>query len=124
MNFAAFHIDWRNIQQHVVVGGIGSVDNTGDAVSKGFELEASYLPVDRLRIGINAAYTDARLTAPAAGIAAVRLGNTPRWGASVLLDYELPLASRWIVHFGGGWRYVAEQGTAISAQTGAGWSAS
>ena len=119
VNFAAFRIDWRNIQQHVVVGGIGSVDNTGDAVSKGFELEASYLPVDRLRIGINAAYTDARLTSPAAGIVAVRLGNTPRWAASVLLDYELPLANRWIVHLGGGWRYVAEQGTAISAQTGA-----
>ena len=118
-NVAAFRIDWRNIQQAVTVGGIGSGDNTGDAVSKGFELEASYLPVDRLRIGISAAYTDARLTAPAEGIAAARLGNTPRWGVSALVDYELALANRWIVHFGGGWRYVAEQGTAISAQTGA-----
>ena len=115
---AAFRIDWRNIQQAVTVGGIGSGDNTGDAVSKGFELEASYLPVDSLRIGINAAYTDARLTAPAEGIAAARLGNTPRWGVSALVDYELALGNRWIVHFGGGWRYVAEQGTAISAQTG------
>ena len=117
-NVAAFRIDWRNIQQAVVVGGIGSGDNTGDAVSKGLELEASYLPVDRLRVGISAAYTDARLTAPAEGIAAARLGNTPRWGVSALVDYELALANRWIVHLGGGWRYVAEQGTAISAQTG------
>jgi iron complex outermembrane receptor protein len=117
-NVAAFRIDWRNIQQAVTVGGIGSGDNTGDAVSKGFELEASYLPVDRLRIGISGAYTDARLTAPAEGIAAARLGNTPRWSVSALVDYELALANRWIVHFGGGWRYVAEQGTAISAQTG------
>ena len=119
LNFAGFRIDWRDIQQHVVVGGIGSVDNTGDAVSKGLELETSFLPVDRLRIGINAAYTDARMTATAEGIAAVRLGNTPRWAASLLLDYELPLANRWIVQLGAGWRYVAEQGTAISAQTGA-----
>jgi outer membrane receptor protein involved in Fe transport len=118
-NVAAFRIDWRNIQQAVTVGGIGSGDNTGDAVSKGFELEASYLPLARLRIAMSAAYTDARLTAPAEGIAAARLGNTPRWGVSALADYELALANRWIVHFGGGWRYVAEQGTAISAQTGA-----
>src|SRR5688572_4727585 len=87
-NVAAFRIDWRNIQQAVVVGGIGSGDNTGDAVSKGCELEASYLPIDRLRLGINAAYTDARLTAPAEGIAAARLGNTPRWSVSALVDYE------------------------------------
>jgi iron complex outermembrane recepter protein len=117
-NVAAFRIDWRNIQQAVTVGGIGSGDNTGDAVSKGFELEASYLPVDLLRIGISGAYTDARLTAPVEGIAAARLGNTPRWSVSALVDYELALADRWIVHFGVGWRYVAEQGTAISAQTG------
>jgi iron complex outermembrane receptor protein len=117
-NVAAFRIDWRSIQQAVTVGGIGSGDNTGDAVSKGVELEASYLPVDRLRIGISAAYTDARLTAPAEGIAAARLGNTPRWSVAALVDYELVLANRWIAHFGGGWRYVAEQGTAISAQTG------
>jgi iron complex outermembrane recepter protein len=118
LNAAAFRIDWRDIQQAVTLGGIGSNDNTGNAVSKGLELEATYLPTDRLRLGVNAAYTDAQLTAPAEGIAAARLGNTPRWGASVVLDYELPLANRWIAHVGGGWRYVGEQGTAIAAQFG------
>jgi outer membrane receptor protein involved in Fe transport len=119
LNVGAFRIDWRNIQQAVTVGGIGSNDNTGNAVSKGLELETTYLPTDRLRIGVNAAYTDARLTAPEEGIAAARLGNTPRWGVSVLLDYELALANRWRAHVGGGWRYVGEQGTAIAAQLGA-----
>jgi outer membrane receptor protein involved in Fe transport len=119
LNAAAFRIDWRDIQQAVTVGGIGSNDNTGNAVSKGFELETTYLPTDRLRIGVNATYTDARLTAPEEGIAAARLGNTPRWGASVLLDYQLALANRWSAHIGGGWRYVGEQGTAIAAQLGA-----
>jgi len=118
-NVAAFRIDWRDIQQAVTVGGIGSNDNTGNAVSKGLELETRYLPSDRWRIGVNAAYTDARLTAPEDGIAAARLGNTPKWGVSVLLDYELALANRWIAHVGGGWRYVGEQGTAIAAQLGA-----
>jgi outer membrane receptor protein involved in Fe transport len=88
-------------------------------VSKGFEIETAYLPLDRLRIGVNAAYTDARLTAPAEGIAAARLGNTPRWSVSAVLDYEVVLANRWIAHIGGGWRYVGEQGTAIAAQIGA-----
>jgi len=119
VNVAAFRIDWRDIQQSVTLGGIGSIDNTGDAVSKGFELETVWLPTDGLRIGVNAAYTDAKVTAPAAGIAAARLGNTPRWSASTVLDYEFALASRWSAHVGGGWRYVGEQGTAIAAQTGA-----
>jgi outer membrane receptor protein involved in Fe transport len=119
VNVAVFYIDWRDIQQSVVVGGIGSVDNTGDAVSKGVELETAYAATDRLRVGLNAAYTDAQLTSPAQGIAAARLGNTPRWSASAVVDYEFPLANRWTVHVGGGWRYVGEQGTAFAAQTGA-----
>jgi iron complex outermembrane recepter protein len=76
------------------------------------------VPVDGVRVGVNAAYTDSRLTAPTAGVAAGRLGNTPQWSASAVLDYELALANRWTAHFGGGWRYVGEQGTAIAAQTG------
>jgi outer membrane receptor protein involved in Fe transport len=119
LNAAAFRIDWRDIQQAVTLGGIGSTANTGNAVSKGLELETTYLPTDRWSIGVNAAYTDARLTAPEEGIAAARLGNTPRWGVSLLLDYELALASQWIAHVGAGWRYVGEQGTAIAAQFGA-----
>ena len=119
VNAAAFRIDWRDIQQAVILGGIGSNDNTGNAVSKGLELEATYVPSDRWRIGVNAAYTDAQLTSPAEGIAAARLGNTPRWGVSAVLDYELALANRWIAHVGGGWRYVGEQGTAIAARLGA-----
>jgi outer membrane receptor protein involved in Fe transport len=119
LNAAAFRIDWRDIQQAVTVGGIGSTANTGNAVSKGLELETTYLPTDRVRIGVSAAYTDARLTAPVEGIAAARLGNTPRWGVSLLLDYEMALANRWSAHIGGGWRYVGEQGTAIAAQLGA-----
>jgi outer membrane receptor for ferrienterochelin and colicin len=119
VNFAAFRIDWRDIQQSVVRGGIGSIDNTGNAVSKGFELETAFVPVDAVRIGVNAAYGDPKLTAPAAGIAAARLGNTPRWSTSAVLDYEFALANRWTAHLNGGWRYVGEQGTAIAAQTGA-----
>ena len=117
-NVAAFRIDWRDIQQAVIVGGIGSTDNTGDAVSKGVELETAYSPLDGLRIAINAAYTDARLTAPARGVVAARLGNTPRWSTSAVIDYEFALANRWSARLGGGWRYVGDQGTAIAARTG------
>ena len=119
VNLAAFRIDWRDIQQSITVGGIGSIDNTGNAVSKGFELETAFVPFDGVRIGVNAAYSDPKLTAPAAGIAAARLGNTPRWSTSAVLDYEFALADRWTAHLNGGWRYVGEQGTAIAAQTGA-----
>jgi len=119
VNLAAFRIDWHDIQQAVIVGGIGSSDNTGNAVAKGFEVETAFLPVNGLRVGVNAAYTDPRLTAPAEGVVAGRLGNTPRWSASAVLDYERIMANRWTAHWSAGWRYVGEQGTAIAAQTGA-----
>jgi iron complex outermembrane recepter protein len=119
INIAAFYIDWKDIQQTVSFGQVSGIDNVGDAVSKGFELETLYSPLEPLRIGINAAYTDAQLTAPEQGISGAKLGNVPRWSASAVLEYELSLADAWRLRIGGGYRYVGEQGAAVATQIGA-----
>src|SRR5690606_38761244 len=58
-----FHIDWNNIQQSVTLTGCGYsyVANLGSATSRGAELEAQILLGDAFTVGLNAAYTRARL---------------------------------------------------------------
>ncbi len=63
VNLSVFYIDWSDIQQSVQLGGISATANSGDASSKGVELESVYSPFSSLRIGVNATYTDATLEA-------------------------------------------------------------
>ncbi len=112
LNLAAFYIDWDDIQQSVFVGGIAGIDNAGKARSQGLELELSYSPWERLRIDVGAAYTDATLRSspPAMGLKnGSRLIDVPEWSASLVIDYEMPLAAHWLAHFGAGYRYVGDQ---------------
>lgn len=112
LNLAAFHIDWHDIQQSISVAGIAGIDNAGRARSRGMELEMSYSPWDRLRLDLGAAYTDATLRSspPEFGLKkGARLVDVPEWTASLVIDYEMPIAERWRAHFGAGYRYVGDQ---------------
>ena len=59
-----YYIKWNNIQQNVVppVCQIQFTDNLGNAVSKGFDLQADVLVTDALSIESSFGYTDARYT--------------------------------------------------------------
>jgi iron complex outermembrane recepter protein len=119
INVAAFYIDWKDIQQTVSFGGFSVIDNTGDATSKGLELETLFSLFRGLRFGANVAYTNAKLTDPDQGITtASRLGNVPRWSGSATLDYAFALADKWNAHVGGGYRYVGDQPAAFAARVG------
>jgi outer membrane receptor protein involved in Fe transport len=61
---SAFYIDWKNIQQNVVLlsCGLQFTTNLGAAVSKGFDLDLHYRPVSGLMLGLQAGYTHARYT--------------------------------------------------------------
>lgn len=58
-----FRIDWRNIQRRIQLATCGStiIANLGSASSTGFELSLQAAVSDRLSVGVNAGYTDARL---------------------------------------------------------------
>jgi len=59
-----YYIKWNNIQQNVVppICQIQFTDNLGNAVSKGFDLQADFQVTDALSIESSFGYTDARYT--------------------------------------------------------------
>jgi iron complex outermembrane receptor protein len=107
----AFYESIRGLQRGVVVieNGISNnlTVNAADAISKGAELEAAFLPTDALSIHANAGYLDARYTSfcadftainadrPACGTQPGEVDNTnltpsnaPRWTLSLGGDYR------------------------------------
>jgi iron complex outermembrane receptor protein len=61
---AAFWIDWTNIQSEVYlpICGYNYTQNLGNAVSRGFELSATWLVSDALTLTANVGYSDAHYT--------------------------------------------------------------
>jgi iron complex outermembrane recepter protein len=59
-----YYIKWNNIQQNVVppICQIQFTDNLGNAVSKGFDLQADFQLTDALALESSFGYTDARYT--------------------------------------------------------------
>ena len=105
---AVYQIDWSGIQQVInLAGGCGNsyTDNVGKARSRGFELEASWVPVDHVTVDITAGYTDAELekdlisgaTATGPIVAAPKgttLANVPDWTFSIGGQYDFTLGDR------------------------------
>ena len=66
LNMAAYYIDWTDIQlQRTITTDDDRVfnfnDNAGDAVSKGIEVELTYLPSENWEVGTAFSYIDATL---------------------------------------------------------------
>jgi iron complex outermembrane receptor protein len=119
VNLSAFYIDWTNIQITVQSAGATFLGNGGNATSKGFELETMFIPVEGLRLGFNAAYTDAHLTSllPSAAINGYIIGyqlpNVPKWSGSFTADYSWPIGNEWKGDVGGGIRYTGKKYTGV-----------
>ncbi|UYB52011.1 TonB-dependent receptor [Xanthomonas sp. AM6] len=61
LDLAAFRIEWDDIQVGASFNGIGGLVNGGEASSEGAELSALFLATDRWSVGVNVAYTKARI---------------------------------------------------------------
>ena len=59
---SAFHIDWDDIQLLTQVENVNVNTNAGSAESDGVEVSLMFLPVERLKLSLTGAYTDAKLT--------------------------------------------------------------
>lgn len=95
---AAFHIDWKDIQLLARVNGVGINTNASGAESDGVELSLWFRPVEGLRLSLNGAYTDAKLTEDTDLLLVGardgdRLPFTPKTSFSVSGDYEWSLAA-------------------------------
>lgn len=106
LNAAAYYIDWSDIQlqrQKQLLSGVilNFNDNAGDAVSKGIEVEATYLAGENWELGTSLSYTDATLESVAEVegvddrgiVAGATLPGTPDFTMSNYIQYtaaELP----------------------------------
>ncbi|HTV95885.1 MAG TPA: TonB-dependent receptor [Steroidobacteraceae bacterium] len=114
-NLALYYMLWKDVQMSFVDNDFDVISNGGRATSKGVELETQFVPVERLTLGLNVAYTDARLESVSLGVseatgavAGDALPFTPTWAGSATADYALPLNAALTSTYGATFRY---QGT-------------
>ncbi|MEZ5892500.1 MAG: TonB-dependent receptor [Parvularculaceae bacterium] len=100
-NFAAYLIDWSNIQVQAnrVSDSVQFATNIGKARSKGFEFEINALPAEGLSIGLNGSVNDSKVTeltpeeaAISGAVEGARLAF-PHFQGSVYLRYSTQISS-------------------------------
>ena len=116
---AAFHIDWKDIQLLAVVNGFGVNTNGVSATSDGVEFSATLRPVRGLSIGVNGAYSNARLegsTSPlVGGVKGDKLPFSPKYSLGVNSDYRWKVGDTTSAYVGGSLRHLSEQSGAFDA---------
>jgi outer membrane receptor protein involved in Fe transport len=92
---AAYRIDWKNIQQSVLLQCTYSItENAGAATSTGAELEADIAPLHGLNLSFGAGFDNAKITSVPPGATGFTVGQplngVPKWTASLLGEYTVP----------------------------------
>lgn len=84
-------------------------------------MTAAFKPTDRLRLGLNAAYTDATLSNDLplvagfrAGLKDDRLPAVPEFSWSATADYFFPVGDDWNGRVGGGFRWVDDRESGLT----------
>ena len=99
---SVFHIDWKNIQQAVVLAAcaFNYIANTGAATSNGFDMSVDALLTKQLTVNLALAYTDAHYTKNVniGGIPIVDEGDkissfSSPWNATLTGMYDVRLTS-------------------------------
>ena len=91
VNFAAYYIDWTDIQQSINLPcGSGFVTNAGDVEVQGFEIETVANPIDSVQLSFSVGHADAEV---------VSLGNFDVPGLSE--GATVPEIPEWTVNLGG-----------------------
>jgi len=96
---AAFYIDWKNIQQEILLTcGFQYTANAGAAVSKGGELEIQARPTEPLELSLGLGYQNAKITQ--AGIESPQpvgspIYQVPDWTGNGSVQYTTQLTAGW-----------------------------
>ena len=112
LDAAVFDIEWEDIQVSASTNGLAYLANGGTARSSGVEFSTAYTPVAGLRLGLNGAWTDAKLTQDVpslGGLNGDRLPEIPKWAWSATADWTFPAWADWTGRVGGGVRYVGSR---------------
>lgn len=114
----AFHIDWDKVQLETLVGAFAGITNGGAAGSDGLEWNFQYVPLQGLKLSVNGAYTDARLTANApanvGGLKGDRLPYSALWSGAANADYERPITDSVSAFIGGNYGFTGSRNADFS----------
>jgi outer membrane receptor protein involved in Fe transport len=100
LNVAAYFLDWKDIQQSVVLPscGFGFSANVGAAEVRGAEIEMRWSPLRGLTFAAAGAYSDAKITEEAAGVQAEagdRVQLSPKWVVNGSVEYAFDAPNGW-----------------------------
>jgi len=122
IDFAAFHVNWKDIQLIEVVGGFGINANGGTARTQGLEWTFGYVPVRGLKFQWIGAFTEANLTSPSTTLNALSgapLPYAPKWSTSLDGQYEWPAFAGYKGFVGATWSYVGSRNSDFSSSPAA-----
>jgi outer membrane receptor protein involved in Fe transport len=108
-----FDVEWQDIQLIAEVNNLYGATNGGAARSRGVEGAISFRPVQGLKLGLDGAYIDARLTedTPASfgGLAGDWLPLSPAFAGTASAAYQRPLRGGLSGFSGLEWHYDGER---------------
>jgi outer membrane receptor protein involved in Fe transport len=107
---AGFYIDWKNIQQEILLScGFQYTANAGAATSKGGELELRARPTDPLELSLGVGYQDAKIT-QASVESPQAVGSpvyqVPDWTGNGSVSYTTQLTTDWKMIGGADYSYI------------------
>ncbi|HJY38776.1 MAG TPA: TonB-dependent receptor [Steroidobacteraceae bacterium] len=113
LDFAAYYLDWEDIQLFANINDTGVNANGGTAVSKGVEFTLATVPTEGLTVSLNGAYTDAYLTKPTdpvvGGLNGDKLPFVPKLSLNLDVDYQWPVFSSSSAYVGASVRSIRDQ---------------
>jgi outer membrane receptor protein involved in Fe transport len=115
---SVYRIDWKNIQLYTIFQNQVVLANAGQARVEGFEFAALARPTNLLSIGVNAGYTNPRITKIDPGVSSVigaavgdTIPQTPHWTVSATADQSIPLGGNVQGQLGATMRFQSEMYT-------------
>jgi outer membrane receptor protein involved in Fe transport len=127
VNAAVYQVDQEDLQ--LAVGDPGCFvlffANTGEARTRGAELELSLQPTDGLYFSSQVSYNDAKFVSVPAEFGAAagfaqgdRVPTVPRWTYSLAGDYRRPVNGEWDFFSRVVWQHVGESAVELGSPSG------
>ncbi len=127
LDASAFYMDWKSVQQFIrfqfidpvtgLLRGVTGVDNATSAKSKGGELSVEALVTERVRLGGQVGYLDAKygqytnalIDGTVINASGKRLINAPEWTLGAHAEYGWPVAAGLDAFVRAEWLHRSEQ---------------
>jgi outer membrane receptor protein involved in Fe transport len=131
---SVFHVLWTGIQQEISLGSCGGlpyITNAGNAIVNGFDLALQALITDRLKLNLNAGYSNPYFNSnvfASPGVPLVQSGDkvgyppqvNPPWDVDTSANYDFPLADTAKVYVRGEYQYHSQNPGPFRTQIPAG----